>query len=119
MKNFLNIVVLISLFTLNNCVLTLQNVADYINYSKTGVDVVTYSMTEKTTSDHALSYMFGKDCSLARTLKLKAICNEIQKDQKYKNDYLKIKKKNLQIKRKYSYQKKKIIKVPSMAYDFR
>ena len=76
-------------------------------------------MTEKTTSDHALSYMFGKDCSLARTLKLKAICNEIQKDQKYKNDYLKIKKKNSQIKRKYSYQKKKIIKVPSMAYDFR
>ena len=50
MKNFLNIVVLISLFTLNNCVLTLQNVADYINYSKTGADVVTYSMTEKTTN---------------------------------------------------------------------
>tara|TARA_B100001013_G_scaffold256254_1_gene160085 strand:+ start:722 stop:1081 length:360 start_codon:yes stop_codon:yes gene_type:complete len=119
MKIFLNIIVLISLFTLNNCVVTLGNVVDYINYSKTAADIVTYSITEKTTSDHALSYMLGKDCSLARSLKLKAICNEIQKNQKYKNNHLKIKKKSLQINRKYSYQKKKIIKVPSMAYDFK
>ena len=121
MRKILNIFVLLPfIIILNNCSsLTLSSFIDYFNYSKTTVDVLSYSTTDKTTTDHALSYFFGKDCSIARTIKLKAICEEVKKDNGYKNEYLNKNKIKKYVNRKNIYQKKKIIKVPSMAYDFK
>ena len=56
---------------------------------------------------------------MARTIKLKAICEEVKKDNGYKNEYLNKNKIKKYVNRKNIYQKKKIIKVPSMAYDFK
>ena len=99
--------------------MSLQNIFDILNYSKNSVDMLSYVTTDKTTTDHALSYFFGKDCSMARTIKLKAICEEVKKDNGYKNEYLNKNKIKKYVNRKNIYQKKKIIKVPSMAYDFK
>ena len=121
MRKILNIFVLLPfIIILNNCSsLTLSSFIDYFNYSKTGIDILSYSTTDKTTTDHAISYIFGKDCSMARTIKLKAICEEVKKDHGYKNEYLNKNKIKKYVKRKNTYQKKKIIKVPSMAYDIK
>ena len=122
MRNIINILILIPLvISLNNCSssMSLSTFMDYFNYSKASVDVFSYSTTDKTTTDHALSYFFGKDCSMARTIKLKAICQEIKKDNGYQNKYLSENKIKRRIKSKNIYQKKKIIKVPSMAYDIK
>ena len=120
MRKILNIfVLLLFIIILNNCSnLSLTSFMDYFNYSKTGIDVLSYSTTEKTTSDHALSYLLGKDCSLARSLRLKAICNEINKDHNYKSKYINTKQVKSFPKKNNIYPKRKIIKVPSMAYDF-
>ena len=95
--------------------MSIQNIIDALNYSKTSADVLSYATTDKTTTDHTLSYMFKMDCSLARTLKLKAICQEINKKNisqiQIKNNY-KIKEKKIY---KKKITKKKLI-VPSMAY---
>lgn len=120
MRKILNIFVLLPfIIILNNCSsLSLPSFMEYFNYSKTGADVLSYSTTEKTTSDHALSYLFGKDCSLARPLRLKAICREINKDHNYKSKYINTKQVKSFPKKNNIYPKRKIIKVPSMAYDF-
>ena len=117
MRKILNIFVLLPfIIILNNCSsLTLSSFIDYFNYSKTAVDVLSYSTTDKTTTDHALSYMFNKDCSLARTFKLKQICEEINKENLILNN------KHLNLKKTKKVYKKRVVKVkkinvPSMGY---
>jgi len=121
-KFFKHILILLIFFNLNNCSLTTSGLIDMFNYSKTSADIISYANTKKTTSDHFISYVFNRDCSLARTLKLKAICKEIIKKDKRnveynfnKNQIKVIKYKNLSnIKSNYSKKKQPI--VPSMAY---
>ena len=100
---------------MNNCSLSLQSIFDTLNYSKNSADFLSYVTTDKTTTDHLLSHIFKKDCSLARTLKLKQICQEINKEN------LVINNKQLNIKKTKKIYKKRVvkikkIKVPSMAY---
>jgi len=99
---------------LNSCS-SLQSFIDVFNYSKNSVDVLSYVTTEKTTTDHALSYMFNKDCSLARTLKLKEICIEINKENLILDNQHLSSKKTKKIYKKRVVKIKRI-KVPSMAY---
>ena len=79
MKSIFKIYFIFIFFMLNSCSMSLQNIFDIFNYSKNSADVLSYITTDKTTTDHALSYMFNKDCTLARTFKLKKICKEINK----------------------------------------
>ena len=100
---------------LNSCSISLQNIFDILNYSKNSADVLSYVTTDKTTTDHALSYMFNKDCSLARTFKLKQICEEINKEN------LVIDRGYLNLNKTKKVYKKRVVKikkinVPSMAY---
>ena len=44
------------------------------SWIKTGMDVISYIETDKTTTDHALSYVMDKDCSAFYLLQGKAIC---------------------------------------------
>ena len=115
MKLIFKIFFLLSFLILNNCSMSLQSIFESFNYSKNSADFLSYVTTDKTTTDHALSYMFNKDCSLARTLQLKKICQEIKKENlvgiKELSNVNRIKK----------IHKKKVIKikkinVPSMAY---
>ena len=100
---------------LNSCSMSLQNIFDIFNYSKNSVDVLSYVTTDKTTTDHALSYMFNKDCSLARTFKLKQICEEINKENLViDSGYLNLNKTKKIYKKRVVKIKK--INVPSMAY---
>ena len=39
--------------------MSLQSIIDSLNYTKNSVDVVSYVATDKTTTDHALSYFFN------------------------------------------------------------
>ena len=96
--------------------MSLQSIFDTLNYSKNSADFLSFVTTDKTTTDHALSYIFQKDCSLARTLKLKQICQEIYKEKLVINnkDKLDVKKINKVYKKRIVKIKK--IKVPSMAY---
>ena len=99
----------------NGCSTSLQNIIDTFNYSKNSADVFSFITTDKTTTDHALSYMFNKDCSLARTFKLKQICEEINKENLILNN------KHLNLKKTKKVYKKRVVKikkinVPSMAY---
>ena len=80
MKKKFQIFSIFIFFILNNCSLSFQSIMDGINYSKNSVDFLSYVATDKTTTDHALSYFFDKDCSLSRTLQLKQICEEIKKE---------------------------------------
>ena len=100
---------------MNNCSVSLQSIFDTLNYSKNSADFLSYVTTDKTTTDHLLSSIFKKDCSLTRTLKLKQICQEINKEN------LVINNKQLNIKKPKKIYKKRVvkikkIKVPSMAY---
>ena len=102
-------------FILNNCSMSLQTFFDSLNYSKNSADFLSYVTTDKTTTDHALSYLFKKDCSLARSLKLKQICEEINKEN------LILDNKHLNLKKTKKVYKKRVVKikkinVPSMAY---
>ena len=100
---------------LNSCSISLQNIFDILNYSKNSADVLSYVTTDKTTTDHALSYMFNKDCSLARTFKLKQICEEINKENLViDSGYLNLNKTKKIYKKRVVKIKK--INVPSMAY---
>jgi hypothetical protein len=96
--------------------MSLQSIFDTLNYSKNSADFLSFVTTDKTTTDHALSYIFKKDCSLARTLKLKQICQEIYKEKLVINnkDKFDVKKINKVYKKRIVKIKK--IKVPSMAY---
>ena len=115
MKLSFKIFILCSFLSLNNCSISLQSIFDSLNYSKNSADFLSYVTTDKTTTDHLLSHIFKKDCSLARTLKLKQICQEINKEN------LVINNKQLNIKKPKKIYKKRVvkikkIKVPSMAY---
>ncbi len=115
MKSIFKIYFIFIFFTLNSCSTSLQSIFDALNYSKNSVDVLSYVTTDKTTTDHALSYIFNKDCSLARTFKLKQICEEINKEN------LVLDNKHLNLKKTKKVYKKRVvkikkIKVPSMAY---
>ena len=116
MKLSFKIFIFLSFIFLNNCSVSLQSIFDTLNYSKNSVDFLSYVTTDKTTTDHALSYIYKKDCSLARTLKLKKICQEIYKEKLVINN-----KEKLDVKKTKKVYKKRIvkikkIKVPSMAY---
>ena len=115
MKLSFKIFILCSFLFLNNCSVSLQSIFDSLNYSKNSVDFLSYVTTDKTTTDHALSYIFKKDCSLARTLKLKQICQEINKENFVNNNKELNTKKTKKIYKKRVVKIKKI-KVPSMAY---
>ena len=115
MKSIFKIHFIFIFFMLNSCSISLQNIFDTFNYSKNSADVLSYVTTDKTTTDHALSYMFNKDCSLARTFKLKQICEEINKENLILNN------KHLNLKKTKKVYKKRVVKVkkinvPSMAY---
>ena len=115
MKSIFKIYFIFIFFMLNSCSMSLQNIFDIFNYSKNSVDVLSYVTTDKTTTDHALSYMFNKDCTLARTFKLKKICKEINKEN------LILDNKHLNLKKTKKVYKKRVVKikkinVPSMAY---
>ena len=102
-------------FILNNCSMSLQSFFEALNYSKNSADFLSYVTTDKTTTDHALSYLFKKDCSLARSLKLKQICEEINKEN------LVIDSRYLNLNKTKKIYKKRVVKikkinVPSMAY---
>ena len=60
--------------------------------------------------------MFKKDCSLARTLKLKQICQEVFKEKLIINNKEKLDTKKTKKVYKKRIVKIKKIKVPSMAY---
>ena len=116
MKLIFKIFFLLSFLLLNNCSISLQSIFDNLNYSKNSADFLSFVGTDKTTTDHALSYIFKKDCSLARTLKLKKICQEIYKEELVINN-----KEKLDAKKTKKVYKKRVvkirkIKVPSMAY---
>ena len=95
--------------------MSLQNIFDTFNYSKNSVDLLSYVTTDKTTTDHALSYIFNKNCSLVRTFKLKQICEEINKENLViDSGYLNLNKTKKIYKKRVVKIKK--INVPSMAY---
>ena len=103
-------------FILSNCSISLQSIFDAVNYSKNSADFLSYVATDKTTTDHALSYIFQKDCSLTRSLKFKKICEEINKENLANNKKHLILKKKTKFYKQKSVNKVKKIKVPSMAY---
>ena len=47
-----------------------------ISYAKTGVDVIAYQQTGKTTTDKVLSKAIGKDCVIFRVLDGKQVCQK-------------------------------------------
>ena len=116
MKLSFKIFILLSFLFLNSCSISLQSIIDSLNYSKNSADFLSYVTTDKTTTDHALSYMFKKDCSLARTLKLKQICEEVFKEKLIINNKEKLDTKKTKKVYKKRIVKMKKIKVPSMAY---
>ena len=116
MKLSFKIFILLSFLFLNNCSMSLQSIFDTLNYSKNSADFLSFVTTDKTTTDHALSYIFKKDCSLARTLKLKQICQEIYKEKLVINNKEKLDVKKINKVYKKRIVKIKKIKVPSMAY---
>ncbi len=96
--------------------MTLQSFFEALNYSKNSVDFLSFITTDKTTTDHALSYLFKKDCSLARSFKFNKICREINKENLViDSEYLNLTKTKKVYKQKRFIKVKKI-KVPSMAY---
>ena len=115
MKSIFKIYFIFIFFILNSCSTSLQSIFDTFNYSKNSADVLSYVTTDKTTTDHALSYIFNKNCSLVRTFKLKQICEEINKEN------LVLDNKHLNLNKTKKVYKKRVvkikkIKVPSMAY---
>ena len=116
MKLSFKIFILLSFLFLNSCSISLQSIIDSLNYSKNSADFLSYVTTDKTTTDHALSYMFKKDCSLARTLKLEQICQEVFKEKLIINNKEKLDTKKTKKVYKKRIVKIKKIKVPSMAY---
>ena len=49
----------------------------YLGYLKGGMDSASFITTGKTTNDHMLSAVIGKDCRIARLIKKKPMCIEI------------------------------------------
>jgi hypothetical protein len=96
--------------------MTLQSFFEALNYSKNSVDFLSFITTDKTTTDHALSYLFKKDCSLARSFKFNKVCQEINKENLViDSEYLNLTKTKKVYKQKRFIKVKKI-KVPTIAY---
>ena len=53
---------------------TAISTAQTIDTIKTGADVASVGATNKTLTDHAISYMVGKDCRMLNVLEKKAFC---------------------------------------------
>lgn len=53
---------------------TVVATAETVDQAKTAADVVAYGTTGKSLSDHALSYMIGKDCRMFNIFDRKKIC---------------------------------------------
>lgn len=53
---------------------TVVATAETVDQAKTAADVVAYGTTGKSLSDHALSYMIGKDCRMFNIFDNKKIC---------------------------------------------
>ena len=116
MKSYFKIYFIFIFFTLNSCSTSIQSIIDTFNYSKNSADVFSFVTTDKTTTDHGLSYLFRKDCTLSRALKFNKICQEInKKDLISYNEYLNFNKTKKVYKKERVVRIKKI-KVPSMAY---
>ena len=64
------------LMLLNGCA-SLPPIIQYANMAMSGI---TYVSTGKGPSDHAISYVAKKDCSLFRILLLKPVCTEVTAD---------------------------------------
>ena len=71
MKKSFSILLVCFLFT--GCA-AVPPVIEMASWIKTGIDVISYVETEKTTTDHALSYVMNKDCSTFYLLQGKAMC---------------------------------------------
>ena len=59
-----------------------------LSFVKTTAELVTSYYTDKTATDHAVSFVLGKDCKMTRVAKRKKICEEIKPkvyEDKYKN----------------------------------
>ena len=116
MKSYFKIYFIFIFFILNNCSISLSTLFEAFTYSKNSVDFLSFITTDKTTTDHGLSYLFKKDCTLTRALKFKKICQEInKKDLISYNEYLNLNKTKKVYKKERVVRIKKI-KVPSMAY---
>jgi len=95
--------------------MSLSTLFDAVIYSKNSADFLSFVTTDKTTTDHGLSYLFRKDCTLSRALKFNKICQEInKKDLISYNEYLNLNKTKKVYKKRIVKIKK--INVPSMAY---
>jgi len=57
---------------------SLQTTFKYLGFAKGGVDAVTLSATGKTSNDHLLSYVVGKNCKISRLLRKQPICLELE-----------------------------------------
>ena len=53
---------------------TAISTAQTIDTIKTGADVASVGATNKTLTDHAISYVVGKDCRMLNVLEKKAFC---------------------------------------------
>jgi hypothetical protein len=73
MKKLFSILLVCFLFI--GCV-AVPPIVEIASWIKTGADVISYIETDKTTTDHALSYVMNKDCSVFYLLESKAICYE-------------------------------------------
>ena len=59
-----------------------------LSFFKTTAELVTSYYTDKTATDHAVSFVLGKDCKMTRVAKREKICEEIKPkvyEDKYKN----------------------------------
>ena len=59
-----------------------------LSFVKTTAELVTSYYTDKTATDHAVSFVLGKDCKMTRVVKREKICEEIKPkvyEDKYKN----------------------------------
>ena len=59
-----------------------------LSFVKTTAELVTSYYTDKTATDHAVSFVLGKDCKMTRVAKREKICEEIKPkvyEDKYKN----------------------------------
>ena len=59
-----------------------------LSFVKTTAELITSYYTDKTATDHAVSFVLGKDCKMTRVAKREKICEEIKPkvyEDKYKN----------------------------------
>ena len=57
-----------------------MSIPPLLNYASMALSGISYISTSKGPSDHAISYVTKKDCSLLRALALKPVCIEVTED---------------------------------------